>query len=489
LVEFRSLLKRCAVAKLQPIIDFVPNHVARSYGSDVMPNLSFGRDDDVTRFFDRDNNFYYLSSIHPGSGPPLRLPAGNQPGCDGLFEPESKVGRVTGNNVVSWAPALCDWYETVKLNYGHDFTTGRDTSHLPGREAHRDSVPDTWRKMDAVLEFWQQMGVGGFRVDMAHMVPMEFWGWVIHRSRQREREVFFMAEAYDGDPAKLTEDDVVGALLKAGFDGVYDGPLYHRLQELYEGQKWANDIDELVWAMDRIHTMVRYVENHDEVRLANPQRWGGLGARVGRAASAVAFGIGGGPVMVYNGQEVGEPAVGAEGFSGDDGRSSIFDYGALPELAKWVNGHRYDGGGLSEAQAELREWYAKLVRLCAEPGLERGWFYGLNHANKENRNFGRLMLESTSGHWLYAFLRSERRPGGQTFLVVVNMHGEETMADVRIWIPEHALGWLALRRDKVIFRDRLATDWEGEVERAQLPLQGLALPDLAPCSALFLEVG
>lgn len=488
LVEFRSLLKRCAAAGLQTVIDFVPNHVARSYHSDVMPALSFGEKDDPTRFFDRNNNFYYLGSIHPGGGPPLKLPAGNQEDCDGLFAGEAEIGRVTGNNVVSWAPTIHDWYETVKLNYGHDFTTGRDTSHLPGPDAHPETVPDTWRKMDAVLDFWQEMGVSGFRADMAHLVPMEFWHWVIRRARKRERQTFFMAEAYDGDPAKMTDGDVVECLLKAGFDGVYDGPLYKRLMEVYEGPKWANDIDEMVWSMDTIHSMVRYAENHDEVRLANPQRWGGGGAPVGRAVSAVALGIGGGPVMIYNGQEVGEPAVGVEGFSGDDGRSSIFDYGVLPELTKWVHGNRYDGGGLSAEQRDLREWYGRLVRLCAEPALERGWFYGLNHANKENPNYGRLTLDGFSGHWLYVFLRSERRPGGQTFMVVVNMSAEETMAGVRVWVPEHALGWLGLRQKTVRFRDRLMSDWEGEAERTQLPIAGLSLPDLAPCSAMFLEV-
>ncbi len=489
LVEFRKLLKRCEEIGLRALIDFVPNHVARSYESDVMPTLSFGKHDDTTRFFHRDNNFYYLSHIHPGGGPPLKLPAGDEMGCDGLFAPEAGIGRVTGNNAVTWAPSINDWYETVKLNYGHDYTTGRDTSHLPGPDADLDSVPDTWRKMDAVLEFWQQMGVGGFRVDMAHMIPMEFWRWVIPRVRDRESGAFFMAEAYDGDPAKLTDEDVVGELLKSGFDGVYDGPLYERLQEIYEGPKWANDIDEMVWSMDRLHSMVRYAENHDEVRIANPQHWGGGGANVGRAVSAIVFGIGGGPVMVYNGQEVGEPAIGAEGFSGDDGRSSIFDYGVLPRLAKWVNGKKFDGGQLTTAEFELREWYGRLVRLCGEPALERGWFYGLNHANMENRDFGRLALDKTSGHWLYAFLRSERRPSGQTFLVVVNLNTTKAMSGVRVRIPEHAMQWLSLRQETVTFRDRLAEEWEAEAERSELPVEGLALPAMAPCSAMFLELG
>ena len=210
---------------------------------------------------------------------------------------------------------------------------------------------------------------------------------------------------------------------------------------------------------------------------------------MGRAVSAIVFGIGGGPVMVYNGQEVGEPAIGAEGFSGDDGRSSIFDYGVLPRLAKWVNGKKFDGGQLTTAEFELREWYGRLVRLCGEPALERGWFYGLNHANMENRDFGRLALDKTSGHWLYAFLRSERRPSGQTFLVVVNLNTTKAMSGVRVRIPECAMQWLSLRQETVTFRDRLAEEWEAEAERSELPVEGLALPAMAPCSAMFLELG
>ena len=63
--------------------------------------------------------------------------------------------------------------------------------------------------------------------------------------------------------------------------------------------------------------------------------------------------------MLYNGQEVGEPAAGAEGFGGDDARTTIFDYWSMPELVKWVNGHRYDGDKLSDEQKALREFYGK----------------------------------------------------------------------------------------------------------------------------------
>jgi glycosidase len=244
--EFRALVARCHANGLQVWLDFVPNHVARSHASDVRPEHALGAEDDRTVFFARDNHFFYLQSDHPGGGPPLKLPRSGAPGCDGRFAPETDFGRVTGNNAATWAPSLGDWYETVKLNFGHDYTRGRETTHLPGPEAPLDAVPRTWRTLDAVLQHWQTLGVDGFRVDMAHLVPLEFWAWAIRRARKRSATVYFCAEAYDNDPAKLSEGHVLDALLAAGFDAVYDDPIYDLLEGLYEGGKWCNDLDALV---------------------------------------------------------------------------------------------------------------------------------------------------------------------------------------------------------------------------------------------------
>jgi glycosidase len=465
------------------IIDFVPNHVARSYQSDVMPENSFGTGDKNDVFFDRENHFYYLGPNDPGGGPPLKLPTANLPGCDGRFAAETSFGRVTGNNVVSWTPSINDWYETVKLNYGHDYTQGCTTSHLPGPDAPLTEVPKTWRTMDAILAYWQKLGVNGFRADMAHMVPMEFWRWAVKRARARHGDVFFSAEAYDNDPAKLTGGHVLEELLDAGFDAVYDDPSYDVLEGIYDSGKWTNDLDELTFTGNRFHKSLRYAENHDEVRLANPKEWGGLGMKAGRPVSAVLFGMGRGAVMLYHGQEVGEPAVGAAGFASDNSRTTIFDYWSMPEFTKWVNDGKYDGGRLSDEQKSLREWYAKLIHTTQSPAFTAGEFYGLNHANKENPKFGRLGDETVSGHWLYAFLRHDAK-SGKSFLVAANFHGSETLRGVNVSIPEHAWQFLG-RSGKTAhtFTDRLDSTWSGKSTK-----DGIKLPDLPPCSALFLEI-
>ncbi|HVJ46872.1 MAG TPA: alpha-amylase family glycosyl hydrolase, partial [Luteolibacter sp.] len=237
--EYRELIARCHGLGLKVIMDFIPNHVSRCYASDVHPEHTFGDHDDRDVFFARDNHYFYLRPEDPGDGPPLKLPGSG----DGFFGPEAEYGKVTGNNVISWKPSVNDWYETVKLNYGHDFTKGRDTSHLPGPDAGPEDVPKTWRTMDEIIAYWQGFGIDGFRADMAHMIPMPFWHWAVKRARGRNQEVFFTGEAYNGDPMKLTDGHVLDELLLAGFDAVYDKESYDVLEDIYEHGKWANDLD------------------------------------------------------------------------------------------------------------------------------------------------------------------------------------------------------------------------------------------------------
>ena len=475
IAEFCELLKRCRRHGLRAIIDFVPNHVARSYASDVRPELTFGESDRRDVFFDRDNHFYYLNESHPGGGPPLKLP-------NGLYPPETEFARVTGNNSVSWSPTINEWYETVKLNYGHDFTTGRRTSHLSGT----GDLPRIWQTMDAIISYWQEMGVDGFRADMAHMVPMEFWSWLVKRARARDTGVLFIAEAYDGDPAKMTDADVIDELRKAGFNGAYEHSTYKILQGIYESGKWANDINSETFGGEHFHHCVRYIENHDEVRVANPRHWGGAGMDAGKPAAAVMLGMSRAVVMLHAGQEIGEPAIGAEGFSGDDGRTSIFDYTAMPEFQKWYNGGKCDGAKLSKEQKSLRKWYGDLLAVLNEPAFTAGDFYDLNHANKQNPAFGRVGSETCSGHWLYAFLRSDQT-SGQSFLCLANFHPIQTLAEVRVIIPEDALDWLG-KGAVISFEGKFGSRNKLNANAHELAVIGLAAGDLEPLGIRYYEL-
>ncbi len=506
LAEFKALLERIHSFEMKAIVDFIPNHVARSYGSDIAPDLSFGAGDNRALFFSPLNNFFYLRAEDAGHGPPLLLPTvkNGEPAsatckllgtCDGTHPGELDHGRVSGNNVVSWTPSMGDWYETAKLNYGFNFTTG-ERAYPNGGD--RDApLPDTWHKMDRVLAYWQSAGVDGFRCDMAHMIPPEFWQWAIGQARGRDPAVWFMAEAYNNDPAKVRggdpvllalengEGNVMYDLLSAGFDSVYDDPSYKVLKSLYDGQGWANDLDCGRPHLYIFQNALRYAENHDEVRLAS-REWGSLGPDVGRSVSAILFGIGRGPVMLYHGQEVGEPASGASGFAGDNCRTTIFDYWCMPEFAKWVNGHRYDGGRLSPEQASLRAFYSKLIHLIGQPAFRIGELVPLNPVNITNEQFGRLPGETASGHWLYAFLRIAPK-SGNAYLVAANLHPRETLHDVRIRVQE---GASAFEASDITFTERLASDGALSFVQsaAMIRSAGISIPAIPPFTPYYFEI-
>lgn len=513
--EFKSLAARIHAAGLKLIIDFVPNHVARSYASDIRPDLAFGNKDRRTKFFLPDNNFFYLTpEVVDGRGP-LRLPTIDPRSgivinetakvvgkADGYFLPERTHGKVTGNNVVSWEPSTGDWYETVKLNYGFNFLQREAPPEYPSAVSPQRRIPDTWKKMDAIIAYWQDLGVDGFRVDMAHMVPPEFWKWLIHRARERQSKVFFMAEAYEDDPAKVPSqeptlresDGVMVALLDAGFNAVYDDASYDALMHVLEADGWANDLDRMNAGIGAIFfdRALRYAENHDEVRLAHPRTWGGGGMGVGRPVSATLFGLSRGPVMVYHGQKVGEPALGREGFGGNDERTTIFDYWSLPELNKWWNGGAADGGGLSPEQRDLRDWYVRLLGLMREQAFSTGNTIFLNEANQDNPFYGKIEDVGPSGHWLHAYLRSDPAADSH-YLVASNFHPKADMRHLRIRLPGQALasmgvdagaaGWI-VAEERLGGKQQTAVAWSA----AYVAREGLYLERIPSQSALYLKL-
>jgi glycosidase len=286
--------------------------------------------------------------------------------------------------------------------------------------------------------------------------------------------------------------NVLFDLLNAGFDAVYDAPVYRALKRIYDGSGWANDIDREITDAFICHNSVRYAENHDEVRLAAPPEWGGVGMEVGRPVSAILYGMSRGVIMLYNGQEVGEPAAGAEGFGGDDARTSIFDYWSMPELVKWVADHNYDGASLSLEQKNLREFYGRLINLVGQPAFHDGNFFPLNPANRANPGFGRLPGEQASGHWLYAFLRYDSLTE-QRFLVVANLHPKIPLHDVRIHLPASALHFLDLSDrssdTKLELIDRLSEDGiEIGLTTAEAGSDGVPIKNIPPLTSFYFEV-
>ncbi|MBQ9465344.1 MAG: alpha-amylase [Muribaculaceae bacterium] len=420
--EFEALVQRIHNTGLKIVLDFVPNHVARQYHSDAAPAgvSDLGRDDDKGMFFSPTNNFYYIT------GEPFR-PSGVDLGS-GDNRYDEFPARATGNDCFTASPSACDWYETIKLNYGIDPWNG---------SRHFEPIPPTWHKMLAILLFWAAKGVDAFRCDMAHMVPVEFWHWAIAAVKSHYPAIRFIAEIYD--PALYHSYIHYG-----GFDYLYDKvTLYDTLFAIIRGQAPASRLTACWQSVDDIRDhMLNFLENHDELRIASPQFAGN--AIVARPAAVVSATISRAPFMLYAGQELGETGTDAEGYSGPDGRTTIFDYWSVPSLRAWNNGGRWDARALTREQRALRSFYRTLLRLCnSNPALQRGSMFDLMWVNGDTLD---------GGHDLYAYLRHDQRTG-QAVLVIANFSGSDRSVSVRI--PGHAFDCLNLPTGSATVTDLL----------------------------------
>lgn len=408
--EFEELVARTHAAGLKVIIDNVPNHVARNYQSVNKPmgTKDFGEEDDVSLAFSPRNNFYYL----PGESLNIQFPPeGNMPGEIIERNYAEFPAKVTGNDCFTNTPSVNDWYETVKLNYGVDYQNNRKNCF--------DPIPNTWEKMRDIFLFWAEKKVDGFRCDMAEMVPLAFWRWVIPRVKASFPEVLFIAEIYNPHAYR-------DFLAPQGFDYLYDKVgLYDVLRDVSTGFRPASDVSLALNNVGDIqHKMLNFLENHDEQRLASRFFLGD--GKKGRAAMMVTACVNTNPVMIYAGQELGERGMDEEGFSGRDGRTTIFDYWSPDTLRRWNNGGEWNDALLTPDERSLRDFYRRLNRLChQEPALSNGFFYDLMPPNYENEEF-----DSTQ---LFAFLRGYK---GEVLLIVVNFSEEEKIGSVNI--PFHA---------------------------------------------------
>ncbi len=408
--EFEQLVKRTHQSGMKVIIDFVPNHVARQYYSDAKPIgiEDLGQGDDNTCFFKHSNNFYYIPRQQ--FAPNVNLGTG----ADAYNEFPAKA---SGNDCFTAFPGEFDWYDTVKLNYGVDYGDG---------SRHFEPIPDTWFKMLHILRYWAAKGVDGFRCDMVHMVPLEFWQWAIANVKETYPDMIFIAEIYD---TALYRDFIhVG-----GFDYLYDKvTLYDTLRGIQCSNYSAAQITNCWQTVEGINgNMLNFLENHDEQRFASTQFAGDAAMII--PSLVVSSMINVGPMMIYAGQELGEPAADAEGYSGHDGRTTIFDYWSIPTLRRWLNGGKCDDALLTGREKWLRDVYSKVLTLCnKEKSVSQGSFFDLMYVNYENR--------SLNPHDHYVFMRNY---DGETLIIAINFR--PISCDLKINLPRHAFNVLNIK--------------------------------------------
>jgi|SRR5574344_274876 glycosidase len=423
MAEFSALVERTHQSGMKVMIDFVPNHLSRDYFSDQLPEgaENFGQNDNTTLSFSKDNNFYYIINEE------LNLSNILQGEKQTYFESPAKA---TGNNLFSNTPSFNDWYETAKLNYGVDPSDG---------SKHFMPHPKSWTMMLQVLKFWVSKGVDGFRCDMAGMVPVEFWSWAIEELKRDYPLVIFVGELYE-------RERYANYINVGGFDYLYDkSGLYDCLKQMSRyytakncsdvaAQPLADSITNSWQFIDKIQNrMVYFIENHDEQRVASDFNLGNPFYALPELM--VSLMLNRAPFLLYNGQEYGEKGMLAEGYSGSDGKTSIFDYCSITAIVDATN------GDLDHSQIELYNIYLKLLFISMnDKAIRNGELYDLQFANKV------ATAEKTgfNADSMYTFMRKTRKSiidsNPDTEMVLCTVDFSQSAKSVKILLPENLFG-------------------------------------------------
>jgi len=480
LQEFKALIERSHEAGLKVIIDIVPNHVARNYQSLAKPEgvRDFGADDDTSVAYARDNNFYYVP------GEPFQVPVADDgyqplngeanPLADGEFR--EVPAKWTGNGSRAPQPAQGDWYETVKINFGVRPDGSHDFPELPEGYAQKDfrahaafwadkDVPDSWEKFRQITDYWLDFGVDGFRYDMAGMVPVEFWSYLNSSIKMQKPDALLLAEIYQPD---LYRDYVHLGKMDYLYDkvGTYDA-----IRAVMEGKAGTDPLVDIQKSLNGIEDhMLRFMENHDEQRIASPEFAGN--PRAGIPAMVVSATVSGAPTLLYFGQELGEPGAGDAGF-GKASRTTIFDYWSVPSIRRWNNDGQFNGEQLSDSEKSLRETYRKLLNFTRQSPALSGEFMDLHRFNREHgKNYGEQQ---------YSFARWQ---GDDRLLVVANFADSEAAATLHL--PQALITAWQLEAGEYTLTNQLGA---GTVEMVVADEQTATVSvDMGPLSGQVLQV-
>ena len=481
LEEFEALIERSHKAGLKVIIDIVPNHVARNYQSLTNPEgtTDFGAEDDTTKTYDVNNNFYY----NPGEA--FKVPewkngyqplGGEQhPLADSKFE--EVPAKWTGNGSRASQPDMNDWYETVKVNYGISPEGRKDFDELPDGFDNEDykkhfefwkgkTVPSSWLKFKDIALYWTAKGVDGFRYDMAEMVPVEFWSYMNSAIKMENPDAFLLAEVYN---PSLYRDYIKRGKMDYLYDKVQ---LYDTLKHVMQGHGSTDNIPPILKDLSDIeHHMLHFLENHDEQRIASPDFAGS--AAKGKPAMVVSATSSTAPTMIYFGQEFGEPGAEDLGF-GDPTRTSIFDYGSVPSVVRWVNNKQFDGGQSTTEELELRDFYKRLLTFTINSSALMGEYQDIQHYNHQNTE------------WYNDKVLSFVRWSDDEKLIIISNFNADNTYGFELQLPEDLVQKLKLQDGEYEVKDQLYKTYTSTLKvengKAQVRI------DIKPLESFILKI-
>ena len=158
-----------------------------------------------------------------------------------------------------------DWSDVVDLDYG--------------------SSPQLWLELMDTLVMWRDLGVDGFRCDVATLVPVDFWHQARERTNRRDPAtkqdsypLVWLAESTHPHFLKSIRDAGYGAwsepeLHTAAFDLSYDYDGWEKLEAVWKSERSVRSYLEYLFVQETIYPKgsrkIRFLENHDQERAAS----------------------------------------------------------------------------------------------------------------------------------------------------------------------------------------------------------------------------
>jgi glycosidase len=200
--------------------------------------------------------------------------------------------------IMDWVPNHSSWDNILTLEHPDFYKTneeGNFTSPFDWTDVIQldYSNKDLRAYMINAMKFWlTETEIDGFRCDVAHMVPVDFWE-VVRPALEQVKPVLMLAESDQPE------------LHRKAFDVTYGWPFHHLMNEIAAGKKTANAISSHFAKVDSVYPagsiIMQFTSNHDE------NSWSGTeyermdgGARTFAILAATVPGI----PLIYSGQEV-----------------------------------------------------------------------------------------------------------------------------------------------------------------------------------------
>lgn len=235
-------------------------------------------------------------------------------------------------------------------------------------------------EMLRAMHWWMdEIGIDGFRCDVAGEVPTDFWNWAMADIRKTHPDMFTLAE----------NEDKAQELTESAFDMYYGWELHHIMNEIAQGKQGVKELWQYLAKAEQLRARairMNFITNHDE------NSWAGTAyERMGEARglmAALCYVLPGMP-MIYTGQ-----------LAGNDHRLAFFEKDEIDHKPEHAMAKQY------QVFNELR---------AHNPAL---W------SNEQGAPIKRL---PTDNDYVFACVRPSK---GNTVIAIMNMSDREQTVQV-----------------------------------------------------------